>query len=220
MPELRQPCEIRAESIRRLLLAWWRCNRRDFPWRRTRDPYKVAVAELMLRRTRAEVVERVYREFVRRWPDPRALSQARAGAIVATLRPLGLRWRARNIVSIARILRAVPDPGAVFRQPETLAGLPGVGEYVSAAVASFALGRAVPVVDTNTARIASRILGLQGRREWRRSRAVRELLVGIVRGSAARGINLALLDLAALVCLPHAPRCRECPISRHCRTGR
>lgn len=219
MRKLRPPCEPDPAVIRRSLLAWWRRNHRDFPWRHTRDPYRVAVAELMLRRTRAENVVPVWREFLRRWPDPASLARAPSGEIMRVLRPLGLRWRARDVVRIARILRAGPDPRAVFRDPEALSRLPGVGEYVRAAVTCFGLNRAVPVVDTNTARVASRILATGGAGEPRRSRPVRDLLARIARGPAARRANLALLDLAALVCLPRAPRCQFCPIVAYCRTG-
>lgn len=219
MRKPRPRCDPDPAAIRRHLFAWWRRNRRNFPWRHMRDPYSVAVAELMLRRTRAENVVNVWHQFLRRWPDPASLARAPAEEIMRILRPLGLRWRARNVVRIARILRASPDPQAVFRDPEVLSRLPGVGEYVTAAVACFALNQAVPIIDTNTARIASRVLGVHRPGEPRRSRHVRELLARIARGPAAREANLALLDLAALVCLPRTPRCPSCPILKHCRTG-
>jgi len=104
----------------------------------------VAVAEILLRRTRADAVAPVYTMFIRKFPDPLALAHARAADIFELLRPLGLRWRAANLVAIARRLRKTG--GNPFGDPVLLRGLPGVGDYVASAVAVFALGRAAPAV--------------------------------------------------------------------------
>jgi A/G-specific adenine glycosylase len=174
----------------------------------------VAVAEILLRRTRAEAVAPVYTMFIRKFPDPLALAHARAADIFELLRPLGLRWRAANLVAIARRLRKTG--GNPFGDPVLLRGLPGVGDYVASAVAVFALGRAAPVVDANTARVAGRFFGITTRSELRRSRAVREALGNLVGSRRAREVNLALIDLGALLCRPALPRCPECPLEPDC----
>ncbi len=215
----RLPSERTLRRMRRRLLRWWGVRGRDYPWRRTRDPYRVAVAELLLRRTRADTARGVYERFVGRFPDPESLAGAAPGEILRMLRPLGLRWRARNIVAISRILRKHSCPVGFFRDPRRLSSLPGVGEYVASAVACFALGRRVAVVDANTARIAARVLGLEDTGEPRRSPPVRRFLQAMAGVRRARDVNFGLIDLGAMVCVAGTPRCSVCPIEADCRKG-
>ena len=203
--------------MRVLLLRWFRSHARDFPWRRTSDPYRILLAEIMLRRTRAEQVVPVYTSFVQRFPDIRALSAADAAEIRRLLRPLGLERRAREVVLLAQVLT---DRGEDALHGEHLAGLPGVGPYVASAVRCFAWGERAVLVDAGTSRIACRLFGLRPRGEARRSRQVVGALDRIVGNGPAREINLALIDLGALVCRPKKPLCTVCPLVQMCNHGR
>jgi A/G-specific adenine glycosylase len=201
-------------ELRRQLLRWWRRHRRDFPWRRTRDPYKVLIAEILLRRTHAPQVVPVYSQFLEEYPNPAALAAAAADRIRGLLRPLGLRWRAENVIQLRGTLGR--EASHVFHNAGALRRLPGVGDYVSAAVRCFCFNERVPVVDTNTSRVIVRLFGISGRSEPRRNRIVRGMLQQLVRSRKAREINLALIDLAATVCLPRIPTCSRCPLVGIC----
>ena len=177
--------------------------------------YRVLVAEILLRRTQALQVEPVYERFLREFPGPRELARAAPDRIRELLAPLGLKWRAENMVRLAATLARMQDP-AIPDNPDLLKRLPGVGDYVAAAVECFALNRAVPVVDTNTARVAARFFGIVPQGESRRDRGVQECLAQVVDPRSPREFNLALLDFAAMVCRARRPRCSDCPVSDIC----
>lgn len=202
-------------SIRRRLLHWWRFNARDFPWRHETDPYRVLIAEVLLRRTQAKQVVPVYRRFLLAFPDTRSLGAARPRQIRGLLRPLGLRWRAENVVRLGRSLKDSDLQN--IDEPNQLRRLPGVGEYVESAVRCFSRGQPVPVVDTNTARVAVRLFGIQTRGEHRRAPLVRAALERLVRGDTPKKVNWALLDLAAQVCRARVPLCSRCPLEGFCK---
>lgn len=205
----------RVVAIRRRLLLWWRSNARDFPWRHDSDPYRVLIAEVLLRRTQAKQVVPVYHRFLLAYPDVRSLGAGRPRQIRRLLRPLGLRWRAENVVRLGRSMRRTGLEH--IEGSHELRLLPGVGDYVESAVRCFSLGHAVPVIDTNTARVAVRLFGIQPLGEARRSPAVRAALERLVRSDFPKEANWALLDLAAKVCRARAPQCSRCPIESLCR---
>jgi len=200
--------------FRRALTIWARTNRRSFPWRQTRNPYRVLVAELMLRRTPPGQVLDVYREFLERWPSPRALARADAGDLRSLLAPLGLRWRTRNMIGIAHQLARLPQ--AAFHSAPALKCLPGVGDYVASAVQIMAFNRSETVIDTNVIRVLGRYWGRRVHPEARRERDFKRLAVECTPKRNVKGYTLALLDLGATVCTARHPRCIECPLRRHC----
>ncbi|MDR7554065.1 MAG: DNA glycosylase [Armatimonadota bacterium] len=176
------------------------------------------MAEMMLRRTRAEQVVPVFRRFLRLFPTPRSLADAPPGSVKRVLRPLGLHWRAGDVVRAGRLLGREAG-GRVPANAEALRALPGVGEYVARAVACFAFGRPVAVVDTNTARVVSRFFAIGCRGEPRRSREVAALLEHLLDRRRPREFNWALIDLAATVCRPRGPLCSRCPLEDACMKG-
>jgi len=205
---------VRLAFLRRALKNWARTNLRRFPWRETTDWYRVLVAELMLRRTRPGQVLPVYEAFVERYPTPIALATAKEADLYPLLVPLGLRWRARNIVATARELVGVPESG--FKSAEALKKLPGVGEYVARAVQIMAFNRREAVIDTNVIRVLGRYWGLRVHPEARRERRFKELALRCVPRSDPKTYTLALLDLGANICTPQRPRCGECPLAPSC----
>jgi A/G-specific adenine glycosylase len=209
---------VGAKGFKRKLLAWHKHHAADFPWRRTNDPWLVLATEILLRRTRADAVAVVWEEFHARFPSPSSVVQA-PHELRKLLWPLGLRWRVENLVLLARHL-VDHYGGAIPLEREALLELPGVGNYVADAVRAFALGERALLVDSNTARIASRIFGVPCTWSSLRSPGARAL-VGRLSSTAppTPRMNLALIDLGRTVCLPGKPICDSCPVRCYCSQG-
>jgi A/G-specific adenine glycosylase len=206
-------------EARRLLVKWGIQNQRAFPWRNTRNPYRILVAEVFLHRTRADQVEPVYIEFLRVYPDVHTLADASLARLKELMGSLGLMWRIpllkQMAVEIVERFR-----GEVPADADSLLALPGVGPYIASATVCFAFDRPAAILDTNTVRILGRITGVPITDSSRRSRRFREMMWDFLDKSQPRAFNLALLDLGALVCLPRNPQCPGCPLTAHCTFGR
>lgn len=194
---------------------WRGTHRRSFTWRQQRDPYAILIAEMMLHRTRARQVETIYSSFLERYPDAAALARADDTAIRTILAPLGLGWRQANFVPLARAL-VDHHSGQVPHDRSTLLRLPGVGPYVADAVRVFAFNEPAALIDTNTVRVAGRYFGFTTHAESRRQRRVQDAIAMLIERSRPREANLALLDLAALICRPRDPMCSQCPVAERC----
>ena len=203
------------KSITLPLLEWYRVNGRNYPWRRSRDPYKVLIAEIMLQRTKADQVLPVYLSFIKKFPTVQKLNEASAEEIRGYFDRLGLMWRAKLVKRLAGELMTRFD-GRVPETRSELLSLSSVGEYMADAVLSFARGKDVAVVDANVCRVIGRVFGLKPRGEARRDRRFRDVARRLVPRGKARRLNWAIIDLAALVCTPKNPRCDECPLQEHC----
>ena len=201
--------------IREELLSWYRRNGRDYPWRRTRDPYRILMAEIMLQRTKADQVAPVYEEFIRRFPDPASLYKADPKTIRTYFSRLGLMWRADLVTKFAAEL-VERFGGRIPSDRDQLLSLPSIGDYMADAVLSFAYGRDVAVVDSNVCRVLGRIFGLKPRGEARRDRRFRTLAQSLIPPGRSREFNWAMIDFASAVCTPRKPKCRECPLRSVC----
>jgi A/G-specific adenine glycosylase len=187
------------------------------PWRRTRDPYRVWVSEVMLQQTQVATAQPYYRRFVARFPTLRALARAPLDRVLAAWSGLGYYRRARHLHEAAGIV-VREHAGRVPSEPRAFGALPGVGRYTVGAVLSIGFGVPLPVLDGNVARVLARLAA----REWSVRRA---LDTGALWALAERLLdrdspgdwNQALMELGATVCTPRAPRCPECPVARHCR---
>jgi A/G-specific adenine glycosylase len=202
------------------LLRWYRRRRRDLPWRRTRDPYAIWIAETMLQQTRSETVLRYYPRFLARFPTLSSLARARESAVLAAWSGLGYYARAHNLRWAARRIVERHD-GRMPRGVEALRALPGIGRYTAGAVASIAFGVRTPVLDGNVARVLARWFAVCGpvrshsvmRSLWRKAER-------LVHRSAPGDWNQALMELGATVCTPRAPACGRCPVRRGCAAHR
>jgi A/G-specific adenine glycosylase len=201
----------------RELLAWGRRNRRSFPWRAERDPFKVLVAEVLLQRSRGSSVAPVYKRLFERWPSATELGRARVDSIRSVIRPLGLIRRAETLKTIAR---AVAERGSVPRSVEGLLKLPGVGQYAASATAAVAFGKRTATVDGVTARVYRRYFGLESQQPASTDRDLWALVEDVTPERGVREWNWAVLDLAATVCLPAKPRCADCPLTARCSWSR
>jgi A/G-specific adenine glycosylase len=208
----------RRADLRIRLLDWYGRHRRDLPWRRTRDPYRIWLSETMLQQTRVETVIPYYERFAARFPDAASLADADEQEVLKLWEGLGYYSRARNLKRAAVSL--VRDHGgALPRDPEALAALPGIGRYTQGAIRSIAWDEAVPIVDGNVRRVLSRWLArpaLSEREQW-------ELAAQLVQGERPGDFNQALMELGATICTPRNPRCLLCPVREPCAavaTGR
>ena len=202
-------------DLRRRLLRWFRKNGRVFPWRATEDPYRILMAEIMLRRTRADQVRPVYNRFIRRFPSFKSLNNADNKEVAELVYPLGLAWRAPAFKRVAEEITEVYG-GKVPDTREELTRLTGVGDYVAGAILSMAYDKREWMVDSNIARTLVRYFGLNPRSEPRRDRQVISLAAEYSRSRVPRRANLALLDHASIICRSSNPQCSSCPLRKSC----
>jgi A/G-specific adenine glycosylase len=206
---------IPARTFRRRLLAWYGTNRRDLPWRRTQDPYRIWLSEIMLQQTRAQAVIPYYLRFLEKYPTAEELAAAPEEDVLAAWSGLGYYSRARNLRAAAQqIARA----GAFPRQYDAIRELPGVGDYTAAAVASIAFGLPHAVLDGNVLRVLARLLNEHGEiTSTVTKRRLRQESDRLLDRRQPGLYNQALMELGATVCVPRAPRCTECPLAVECQ---
>ncbi|MCC7007205.1 MAG: A/G-specific adenine glycosylase [Acidobacteria bacterium] len=200
------------------MLDWYGRHGRRLPWRETRDPYRILVSEVMLQQTQVDRVRPKYEEWLDRYPTLEALATADTDEVVRSWYPLGYNIRPRRLQAIAR--EAVGRYGGELPSDEdALLGFTGIGPYTAGAVMSFAFGKRAAILDTNVARVLTRVFVGPSRRTppatqlWTLSWAV-------LPRRAVFDFNQAIMDLGALVCSARKPACRQCPMRRGCLTYR
>jgi A/G-specific adenine glycosylase len=200
------------------LLSWYSVNKRSYPWRQTRDPYSILIAEIMLQRTKSDQVVNVYLKFLERYPNPHALSRSTVREIEKIILPLGLKWRAKKLWELGRAIIESFN-GTIPNEKQRLLSLPGVGEYAASAVLCFAYGKDLPVIDSNVCRVIARLLRATARGEARRDHSFIQMvhkLHSFVPAGKSREYNWAMIDLAATVCTSRKPKCVICPLEPIC----
>lgn len=219
------------------LRAWYRRNARDLPWRKTRDPYAILVSELMLQQTQVSRVLDFWTRFLHRFPTLESLAAAKEKQVLEQWAGLGYYARARNLHRLSvKVVREGPrawgdvseDEGSAVRDhqtpllpssPEDLRKLPGIGAYTAGAVATFAFEKRASLVDTNVARVLTRVFA--PRLHPKRSRdqkaiwAIAEATLPRT-GKDTWTHNQALMELGALICTARVKRCGVCPVSKVC----
>lgn len=202
--------------IRTELLIWGEENLRKFPWRDTSDAYKIAVAEVMLHRTKADQVKDIYEQFILKYPDFESIVKAGREAIKADLISLGLFWRADLLYDMA-VEVVEKYSGKLPLDSGKLMTMPGVGNYISAAILCFGYNLPEPVLDTNTVRVLGRIFGLKITDSSRRSKLFYGFMYDLVNFWDPRTVSFALIDFANAVCIPgENPRCELCNLRDIC----
>ena len=208
----------------RRIVDWQRTHgRHGLPWQRTRDAYRIWVAEIMLQQTQVATVIPYYERFLAAFPDVRALARADEDAVLAQWSGLGYYRRARHMHAAARVV-ADRCGGAFPRDSDTLATLPGIGPSTAAAIAAFASGERGAILDGNVKRVLARHRGIDGDPA---SPAVESVLWALARRLVPRedieAYTQGMMDLGATLCTRARPRCGECPVARDCvarREGR
>jgi A/G-specific adenine glycosylase len=199
------------------LLEWYRRAGRDLPWRRSKDPYRVWVSEVMLQQTTVRAVVPYYDRFLERYPSVAALAAAPEEDVVAAWSGLGYYHRARNLLRGARYVTA-RHQGRFPATLEAALSVPGVGLYTASAILSIAHGVALPAVDGNVRRVLSRLFALRGP-EWRKDAPYYNRADEALDRDSPGDWNQAVMELGATVCLPRRPACPVCPLRSSCRAA-
>lgn len=206
-----------AGTFQERLLHWYGGRRRELPWRENRDPYRIWVSEAMLQQTRVETVVPYFLRFVEQFPTVEALAAAPEEQVLKAWEGLGYYSRARRLQASAREVQARYG-GLIPRDPAAFGALPGVGRYTVGAVLSIAYDLPLPAVDGNVVRVLSRLLLMRESPETPAARTAFEATAqDLIPLGQAGDFNQAMMELGALVCLPRAPRCGECPVAGLCR---
>ncbi len=208
------------QRLRRRLLAWYADHARDLPWRRSRDPYRVWVSEIMLQQTQVATVRDYFKRFVATFPDVHALAAADEQQVLRLWEGLGYYRRARQLHAAAKQVVAEHE-GRFPPQVEALRNLPGIGRYTAGAIASIAFDQRAPILEANTIRLLSRLIAYRddplkaaGQRVlWQTAEEI------LPQKEVAR-FNQALMELGSLVCTPVDPSCDACPLADVCRAYR
>ena len=217
----RMKSKLSAQAVAKLqlrLLAWFRHHRRDLPWRASRDPYRIWVAEVMLQQTRIAAVIPYYDRFLGRFPTFGSLAEARYSEVLQHWSGLGYYSRARNLHNAAKQIVA-RHAGKFPATLEQALGLPGIGHYTASAVLSMAYDIPLAVLDGNVARVLARLGAVRGDlRQPRRWQALERRAGALLARNSPADWNQALMELGEIVCTPQIPRCAECPLSGRCRS--
>jgi A/G-specific adenine glycosylase len=204
------------EQISLSILKWWEKNKRKYPWRETKDPYEILIAEFMLQRTKANQVFSIYNEFLQMFPTIQSLSEGSEDQIALLIKRLGLQRKIKKIKEMATYIQT-QYPGKIPEDRKTLTSIPGIGDYTADAILSFAFNQQVVVIDSNVCRILCRVFGLRVKGESRRNPIVRSLATSLLYSNIiSKDLNLALIDFGALICKSRKPLCHQCPLNDVC----
>jgi A/G-specific adenine glycosylase len=203
-------------SFRRALSTWFHQSKRDLPWRQTRDPYATLVSEIMLQQTQAATVIAYFNRWLRRFPTVGSLASATESEVLHAWEGLGYYARARNLHRCAKTIYGKLS-GEFPNSPDTLRSLPGIGRYTANAIAVFAFNKSLPIVEANTARALTRLFNIRAPIDSTRARQkLWKLSAKLVPQDGARDFQNAMIDLGALICTAHNPRCQICPVKKFC----
>jgi A/G-specific adenine glycosylase len=203
---------------KQLLNQWFENNGRVYPWREYTSDWHVLLAEMLLLRTRADIVAKHIDRLVRLFPTADAMASEELGAVQESIRPLGLRWRAHRLHELSKVIVSSYG-GRVPLERKALLNLPGVGPYIASTTFSKLTGEKVTLTDTNTVRVAKRVAGVKLEGDIRRRKVVQEAIASLINGPGEVVEWLAILDLGATVCRPRNPLCPQCPIVDLCTYG-
>lgn len=203
-----------AKFQREIVLFWEQYGRHDLPWRKTRNPWKLLIAEMLLRKTTAQQAEAVYKQLADL--TPKDLTEIRLSALRRILFPLGIqKVRAVQLKKIAQT--CVNQPPERYASDEFLRSMPGVGQYIANSVRCCAFGEALPALDANMIRVLERVFDWQSERKRPREDAkMWAFAQTLVPDKKAREYNWGILDFASKICTFRRPHCIECPIASIC----
>ena len=201
-----------------LLLNWYSDNKRLFPWRQTRDPYHILVAEILLQQTIvSENVVTAYNTIITNYKNIWELSKANIIDLEYIIRPLGLVYRSKVFLKLSNEINEKYH-GEIPNDLNSLINIFGIGDYTARAILSFAYNQDVPIVDTNVARFVQRFFGLTKKISMNpaRNKLLREYAGKLIPRGNSREFNYAILDLCALICKNRLPVCSSCPLKNYC----
>lgn len=203
------------EGLKKEFLQWYLKNKRDLPWRKTKEPYRIWISEVILQQTRVEQGLKYYERFLNHFSDLDSLAQAREEEVLKVWEGMGYYSRARNLHKGAIFI--IEELGGTFPQDiKNLEQIPGIGPYTAAAISSICFGKKTLAIDGNIIRVISRLTGLKGYRDQRE-------FLGSIKIEAQKfafedqgEFNQALMDFGATQCIPRSPNCSACPLRAYC----
>ena len=203
-------------KIHNIVINWYNHHGRDFPWRHTKNPYKIMIAEFMLHRTKAEQVVPVYNEFIKKFPDIYSLAQAEPEDMLSVTERLGLHWRGKHFIESARYI--IYQLNGMFPEDyNDLRKIPGVGEYIAGAIVTVCFDKPAPVVDSNIARFINRCWNLKLNGEIRRNKKIIEIAKELFKLKEPGKFLFAIIDFTSILCKPRKPECSECVLKSVCK---
>src|SRR3989338_6111565 len=198
------------------LIAWYKKNARALPWRKTKDPYKIWISEIMLQQTQVETVIPYYEGWIKTFPNTKALAKSPLSKVLKHWAGLGYYRRAHRLNQTAKIILK-KHSGKIPDSIEVLRTLPGIGRYTAGALASIAYDKPAAILDGNVIRVLTRLYTIKDdigsgqtlKRIW-------DLAEKAVPVKNPGDFNQALMELGAMVCTPENPRCGQCPVQKYC----
>jgi len=199
------------------LLNWYNNQKREMPWRKNRDPYRILVSEFMLQQTQVKTVIPYYKKWMKSFPTAKKLASASESNVLKHWEGLGYYSRARNLLKSAIQIQR-DYAGKVPDSLLEILKLPGVGRYTAGAVLSIAFDKRVPVLDGNVKRVLSRLMLLNENGNNQKSETrLWDTMERLLPEKGCGDFNQAFMDLGATVCLPNNPLCKECPLKQLCK---
>jgi len=200
----------------RKLLKWYSAHHRKLPWRKTQDPYKIWISEIMLQQTTVQAVIPYYEKWIHQFPDVQTLSASSLQRVLKAWQGLGYYQRAKNLHKASRILME-KYKGKIPSDYEELIKLPGFGPYTTAAVLSIAYNKLFPVIDANVRRVWMRLMGMAKESTPKVDKAIQTFMQPYLSPQKMGQFNQAVMELGSLVCRPKNPLCLLCPLQDHCK---
>ncbi len=195
---------------------WYSVHHRKLPWRKTRDPYKIWISEIMLQQTTVQAVIPYYNRWLKLFPDVKTLSEAPLQKVLKAWQGLGYYQRAKHLHQAANIIMETHE-GQIPREYEDLKRLPGFGPYTIAALLSFAYDEPYPVMDANVRRVMMRLMSMHRKASPKNDKELFRFVTPLLPKKRMGTYNQALMELGALICRPKNPLCLLCPVSRFCQ---
>jgi A/G-specific adenine glycosylase len=203
-------------TIRRYLLAWYHKYRRELPWRQTEDSYSIWVSEVMLQQTQVNTVLPYYRKFLNHFPDVKSLAKADLQSVLKIWEGMGYYARARNLHRAAQMI-VTEFSAKIPAKWEDIKKLPGVGDYIAAAVLSIAFNQPYAVIDGNVKRVLARLFLIDAPvNKSSVLKAYNDAATELLDNKNPGVFNQAIMELGAMVCKPNKPECAHCPLQTEC----
>lgn len=219
-PVLRKRVQSRKKDLGHRLLAWSRSNSPSYPWRQTSDPYRVLVAEMLLRKTKADQVKKVYERFIKRFPSLRAVYDADTERIRSIICTLGLDFRSAWIKEISRGFYEKCGNTIPSDEMSLEYALGKKRKYLLNALKCFAFGENIAMFDVNVRRILGRVFSIEFGSQAHKDQSSWKLASLLVPEGLSKEYNWAIIDLGRMICTPRRPKCNMCPIRGLCDYGR
>ena len=200
--------------FQKALLSWYKAKKRDLPWRKTKDPYKILISEIMLQQTQVRTVIPFYKTWIKKFGTIKSLAAASIDEVLMLWDGMGYYSRARNLHLAAQEIVKNYN-GRIPRSYEALLLLPGIGKYTAGAIASIAFNEPVPAIDANVRRVLTRLFCLTPSSS--KDKTFWELALNLMVTASASEFNQAMMEIGALICIAKNPRCPNCPVRSYCK---